>query len=394
MLTDDEIRSLLGDLESDRVERTASTTDTAKFCEAICAFSNDFPNHRQPGFLMVGAHDDGILAGLHVTDDLLLYLGGLRSDGNIQPIPSMAVEKRAFPDGDLAMVTVFPSELPPVRYKGRVWIRVGPRRAFASEADEKILSERRTAFQRTFDVRPCQGSGLHDLSLDLFLVTYRTNAIAEDILRENRRDLKVQMASLRFYDLTADCPTNAGVLLFGKDPLNWLPGAYVQFVRYDGTKLTDPVQNERSFGGDLLTVLRELDSFVPAQLQSRPTDGFAMRERNQDDYPLVAVKELLMNAVVHRSYETSAPIRFYWFSDRIEIQNPGGLYGEATPENFPRQNTYRNPVLAEAMKVLGYVNKFGRGVLRAREALAENGSPPPEFVFEPHYFLATIRRAE
>jgi ATP-dependent DNA helicase RecG len=119
-----------------------------------------------------------------------------------------------------------------------------------------------------------------------------------------------------------------------------------------------------------------------------------MRERNQDDYPVVAVKELLMNAVVHRSYETSAPIRFYWFSDRIEIQNPGGLYGEATPENFPRQNTYRNPVLAEAMKVLGYVNKFGRGVLRAREALAENGSPPPEFGFEPHYFLATIRRAE
>jgi ATP-dependent DNA helicase RecG len=265
VLTDDEILGLLGDTESDRVERTVSTTDTAKFCEAICAFSNDFPNHRQPGFLMVGAHDDGSLAGLDVTDELLLYLGGLRSDGNIQPIPSMAVEKRSFPGGDLAVVTVFPSELPPVRYKGRVWIRVGPRRAIASEADEKILSERRTAFQRTFDVRPCQGSGLHDLSLDLFLVTYRTNAIAEDILRENRRDLKVQMASLRFYDLTADCPTNAGVLLFGKDPLNWLPGAYVQFVRYDGTKLSDSVQNERTSCANSTRLYR------PSSSLARPT---------------------------------------------------------------------------------------------------------------------------
>jgi len=394
VLRDEEILALLGDPESDRVERTTSTGDTGKFCEAICAFSNDLPNNRQPGYLMVGANNDGSLAGLSVTDELLLYLGGLRSDGNIQPIPSMAVEKRSLVGGDLAVVTVMPSDLPPVRYKGRVWIRVGPQRAVASEADERILSERRTALLRTFDARPCAGSGLHDLSVDLFLVTYRGNAIAEDILRENRRDLKTQMASLRFYDLTADCPTNAGVLLFGKDPLNWLPGAFVQFVRYDRTKLTDPVLNERSFGGDLLTVLRELDAFVPTQLQSRPMGGLAMRERNQEDYPLKAIKELLMNAIVHRSYETTSPVRFYWFSDRIEIQNPGGLYGEATPQNFPRQNTYRNPVLAEAMKVLGYVNKFGRGVMLAQEALAANGSPQAEFTFEPHYFLATIRRAE
>ena len=56
-----------------------------------------------------------------------------------------------------------------------------------------------------------------------------------------------------------------------------------------------------------------------------------------------------MNAIMHRLYESTSPVRFYWFSDRIEVQNPGGLFGEATPENFPRQNSYRNPVIAEAM---------------------------------------------
>jgi ATP-dependent DNA helicase RecG len=104
------------------------------------------------------------------------------------------------------------------------------------------------------------------------------------------------------------------------------------------------------------------------------------------------VRELLLNAVMHRDYESTAPVRFYWFADRIELQNPGALYGEATPENFPRQNAYRNPVIAEAMKNLGYVNRYGSGIERAQAALRENGNPAAEFDFESTYFLATLRR--
>jgi hypothetical protein len=106
----------------------------------------------------------------------------------------------------------------------------------------------------------------------------------------------------------------------------------------------------------------------------------------------MAIRELLMNAVMHRDYESNAPIRFYWFSDRIEIQNPGGLYGAVTPETFPNQNDYRNPKIAEAMKTLGYVNRFGRGIARAQRFLEENGNPQAEFdVTQATFFLATIR---
>lgn len=91
-------------------------------------------------------------------------------------------------------------------------------------------------------------------------------------------------------------------------------------------------------------------------------------------------------------YEPNAPVRFYCYEDRIEIQSPGGLYGMASPENFPEQTDYRNPVVAEAMATLGYVNAFGRGVRRAQEALRRNGNPQAEFTFETSYVLATIRR--
>ena len=94
---------------------------------------------------------------------------------------------------------------------------------------------------------------------------------------------------------------------------------------------------------------------------------------------------------MHRNYESNAPVKFYEFSDRIEIVNPGGLYGLARPNNFPHQNDYRNPIVAEALKIMGYVNKFNRGIAIAQDELTANGNPPANFTYnEPLHFGVTI----
>ena len=392
MLTADQLRTLMATPESDRVEKTTSTRNTDKFGEAVCAFANDFPGHRQPGYLLVGVDDNGQASGLVVTDEVLRVLGDLRSNVNLEPLPAMTVEKYALGGGDVAVVEVRPSDLPPVRYKGRVWIRIGPSRRGANQQEERILTERRIALQKTFDARPCHGCTTGDLVLDLFVVGYLPSAVAHEIMEENKRSPDEQMASLRFYDLSAGCPTNAGALLFAKEPLRWIPGASVQFVRWAGTTMADSPVSARRFSGDLVTVLREIDSFVSLPTQSHLVAASTLRERSETDYPPVAIRELLLNAIMHRSYESNSPVHFYWYDDRIEIQNPGGLYGMASPENFPRQTDYRNPVIAEAMATLGYVNAFGRGVIRAQDALRRNGNPAAEFAFEPSHVLATIRR--
>ena len=383
---------MIADHESDRVELTVSTTNTDKFGEAICAFANDFPDHRQPGYLIVGVDDGGRVVALTVNDRLLRSLGDLRSNVNIEPLPAMTVDKFRLPEGEVAVVEVMPSDLPPVRYKGRVWIRVGPSRRGANQQEERILIEKRTARQRTFDVRPCSGCVVDDLILDLFLVTYLPAAVDREVIEENKRTNAEQMASLRFYDLAAECPTNAGALMFGRDPLRWVPGAWIQFVRWAGTTMADDPIGEKRFSGDLITVLREVEAFLSFPVQPHPVAESALRERTVTDYPPAAIRELLLNAIMHRSYESNAPVRFNWYADRIEIQNPGGLYGMASPENFPRQTDYRNPVLSEALATLGYVNRFGRGVIRAQEALRRNGNPEAEFTFETSHVLATIRR--
>ena len=143
MISTNQIQAMLLDLENDRIERTISTTNTDKFGQAICAFANDIPNHKEPGYLFLGVLDDGTIQGLNVTDELLKNIAAIRTDGNIQPQPSMVVEKVSMPEGDIVMVEVQPHILPPVRYKGRIWIRVGSRKGIASEADEHILLEKR-----------------------------------------------------------------------------------------------------------------------------------------------------------------------------------------------------------------------------------------------------------
>ena len=118
-------------------------------------------------------------------------------------------------------------------------------------------------------------------------------------------------------------------------------------------------------------------------------------EIREPDYPIVALQQLARNGVLHRTYEgTNAPVRINWFSDRIEILSPGGPYGQVTRTNFgnPGITDYRNPHLAEAMKILGYVQRFGVGIPLARKELAKNGNPPPEFIVEDTYVLVIVRR--
>ena len=379
MLDTEKLTALLHDLESDRVERTVATNDTDKFSKAVCAFANDMPRHRGPGYLLVGIDDRERPAGLKVSDGLLQNLAALRSDGNILPLPAITVSKHTLPAGnEVAVVEVLPSDLPPVRYKGQVWIRVGPRRAIASEQEERVLTERRVAGTVSFDASALPPAKVDDLSLAVFS-GYRETVVAAEVISENHRTMKEQLASLRCYDLDRDCATVAGVLLFGRRPRHFLPGAYTQYLRLGSTTLTEVPVDQAEVAGDLLTVLRELDVRIRSNLHTALVRDPGGPERTVSDYPEVAVRELLFNAVLHRDYAQSAPIRFYWYADRVEILSPGGLYGGVTPETLTRRSGYRNPVIAEAMKGLGYVNRFGYGIQRAQAALAQNGNPPAEF---------------
>ena len=368
MITKDEIQELLHSTETYRVERTTSTGDMDKFQEAICAFANDLPNSRKNGYLILGAYDNGELSGLKVTDDLLKKIAAIRSNGNILPIPVMSVDRFQFPEGDLLVAEVSPSDLPPVRYRGRTFIRIGPRRDIATEAEERILAERRMSFMATFDTMPCLAAKLNDINTDLLRTKYLIPLLGNELVESDTRPIKEQMAAVGMYDTEHQCPTYAAVVLFGYKPRRFMPGLYVQYVRFKGEDVTSEVENEMQLEGNYCELLPRLESLLELSvIKKKPVFVSILREEMVSNYPYTAIRELLLNACMHRDMQSNTPLRFYEFASHLEILNAGGLYGNARPENFPSVNDYRNPLV------------FNRGVGQVQADLKENGNPPAEF---------------
>ena len=380
-------------MESNRTERKSSIANKVAFYRQI-ALRQRHAENGEPGILFVGVDDKGVCANLKVTDELLLQLADIRSNGNILQFPSMSVQKRTICNCDLAVIVVQPSDTPPVRYDGRIWIRVGPRRAAATAEEERRLNEKRRARDLPFDLRSVPSSSKSDFDLELFERTYLPAAVAKEVLEQNERGIEQQLASVRFITADMDAiPTVVGLLTVGKSPADFIAGAYIQFLRIQGTSLSDPIADQKECHGPLPDLLRQIDGILKANIRIATDIKSHTLEKQSPDYPLVALQQYMRNAAMHRDYETSnAPIRFTWFSDRIEIQNPGGPYGQVTRQNFGQAGItdYRNPNIAEVMKTLGFVQRFGVGLETARKALEVNGNPPPDFRVEENHVLVVV----
>lgn len=380
MLTKEDVAGLLQDLESDRIERTISFRED-KLGPAVCYLSNDFADYKKPGYILLGVEDDGKGAKMKIGDAELQKIGNIKTNGNVLPQPSITVsDVYNFDGSDIVVVEVHPSLYPPVRYRGRCYIRIGPRKDIANDTEERMLSEKRASTVRSFDARPCAGAKQNDLNVALFRNNYLEAAIDKETLEANHRTTVEQLGSLRMYDPSFNTPTNAGILVSGYNPLQYLPGAYVQYIKFSGAEMTSGVQYEKRFAGPLILELKNIEEFIKSSIiKERPVKNGSFQEKIIHNYPFWSLRELVMNAIMHRDYESNAPVYIYEFENRIEIQNPGGLFGDVRPENFPNTSDYRNPVLAEALKTLGYVNRFNFGIRNAQFELEKNGNSPAVF---------------
>ncbi|WP_246574508.1 ATP-binding protein [Streptomyces genisteinicus] len=391
-----DLADILGTRESPTLEFKRTAKRDGKRGDAIgnavCAMANDLAGSGG-GDILVGVADDGTpVDGVDVSDRALLALTDLRDDGRILDRPSFTVRAAVYRGKPVVHIHVEASAALHVRFEGVVWVRPGPTTRKATREDERVLTERRRAADGPYDSRPVPRATLDDLDLDLFRQAYLPSMVGPEVIEENGRPVEVQLSSLHL--ATPDgVPTAVGLVTVGLDPSSRIPGAYVQFVRYQGTDLDAPVADDQELRENLVGVAARLEPLLRSNLRTRLVEeGF--RETPHPDYPLEALREVTMNALMHRNYETSyAPVRIVWFDDRIEVTNPGGPYGQVNDGNFDRVNDYRNPSLAAAMKGLGYVNRFGRGIGRVQATLARNGNPPAEFQVDDSSWAVTLRRA-
>ncbi len=215
-------------------------------------------------------------------------LAQMRSDGNILPPPTMYVEKMTLRGCELVVVIVEPSDNPPVRYQGRTWVKVGSVLQRATMEEERRLSERRRSGDLPFDLRPVLGASADELDMEFFRNEYLRSALAPEVLEENQRSIDDQLKALRF--MTSGMPNYGAILVFGTDPLRWVPGAYLQFARFDGNQLDDPVRDQKRLSGRLSQILSAADDLLQLHVEVAADSASSPREIRRPDYPIIALQ--------------------------------------------------------------------------------------------------------
>jgi ATP-dependent DNA helicase RecG len=372
---DGELNSWLAQGEGETLEFKRDPHDSGfreKFCRTVSAFANGTAG----GALLIGIHDDGTVSGYRDSKGDAEKLSNWIADWLVSPKPDVEITTITRTEGDVIVVRVKPSPHP-AWFAKKLWLRVGKTTREASLPDMRRIEERAQA--RSFDATPCLSAALEDIAEDIYTV-YQREFVAPDVIAANGRDFLEKLSGQSFADIHSGKPTYGGLLICGKNPQRLLPLATVLFVRTASDSLTDraAILDEREIKGDLPTQIRELESLLRVSIETwHEQEG--LRQERVTSYPWDSLRELVVNALLHRDYSLPDSVRIYWFRDRVEIKSPGGLMPPATAARFPRVTAYRNPIIATAFRNLGFIERFGNGVDRAISALTHNGNPPPRF---------------
>jgi len=184
-------------------------------------------------------------------------------------------------------------------------------------------------------------------------------------------------------------PTHAGILLFGREPQKWLPQAEITVVRYPGLQMTDTFLRA-DIQGTLPEQARKAETFVRENI----AQDVAINSLQRSDaylYPLVAVREVIVNALAHRDYGIQGDnIRLLLFANRLECYSPGRLPGHITVDNILQERFSRNATLVQVLFDMGFIERLGYGIDRIIRSVAEHGMPAPSMAETPAGFRITL----
>ena len=203
-------------------------------------------------------------------------------------------------------------------------------------------------------------------------------------------------AVLKNFNLLRDeKPTNAAVLLFGKSPSRFFNNAQVHCFHFFGTEKRKPIASQQPYEGRLMEVIDQAVEFVLGKLdRSVGTRMKSTQAPVEFEIPRAVITEAIVNAVTHRNYRHNGFVQVIVFADRIEIWNPGELPPGLTPEMLrePHAPIPRNPLIAEPLFRVKYVEKAGTGTTDMIADCREAGLPEPDFEQRGPHFVVTLWR--
>ncbi len=394
MLTDAALRRAIADGETSTVELKKAVPRPGELAERMCGMAN-----AQGGLIIIGVEDSSLEvvgvpdARMALTRDMVL-----RAARQIDPpLPLDPAEPEVYVlDGKRVVVaTIPPSRGPVYQASGVFWIRRGTHTVPLSASEMLELANDRGL--QDWGLQPVRDATMKDIDPERVDAYVRQRSARSRGLRrfDNLQQLLVGLKCARIVNRKA-VPTNAGLLFFGYDPQQHLIQSEVVCVLYRDTSGVGGYADRKIITGTIQELIDETEAFLA---QHVPVEGRIEGWKRIDlpDYPLEALREAVVNAVIHRDYtRRGESIRVFYYADRIEVHSPGLLLPGVTVEQMRRgevTSKLRNPILAGLLRdIPGYMERVGSGIRLMLEETKQMGLPPPQFR-EMSEFVVTFSKA-
>ncbi|MCK5684482.1 putative DNA binding domain-containing protein [bacterium] len=356
-----ELTNIIARAEDSKHQFKSNVTNEISLAQEFVAFSNTLG-----GKIFIGIADDGHVSGLTRKDmERLSNMVSNAASQQVKPSINPITENISHPDGMVMVIEISKGISKPYMDKdGIIWVKSGPDKRKAT-AREEIQRMYQNAGLIHGDEILATGMTITEIDKNLFSQFYES--IYEESFSEQELSIQQIFENL---NLCRDGTLNvAGALLFGKNPHIRLPAFIVKCITYSGTDIHENIYvDSQDITGPIKEVFDGTIDFILRNLR-RIQNGQNVNSLGILEIPKISLEELIVNAIIHRDYFISAPIRIFSFSDRIEIISPGHLPNNLTIENIKNGNSnIRNPILASfATKILPY-RGLGNGIRRAIKA--------------------------
>jgi predicted HTH transcriptional regulator len=244
-----------------------------------------------------------------------------------------------------------------------------------------------------FDAAACASATIGDLSEDKVRQFLRIARQERQFALDENTSMEKALAHLNLLDHGQ--PNHAAILLFGREPQRFMVTSEVKCLHFHGTEVRKPIPSYQIYKGTVFDLVDQSVDFV----LSKVARSVGTRERSAQapvayELPELAVREAIVNAIAHRDYSSNASVQVMLFADRLEVWNPGELPPSLSMERLrkPHASIPRNPLIADPLFLVRYVEKAGTGILDAISLCREAGLPEPEFRQDGGQFVMTLWR--
>ncbi len=342
-----DITEIISKGESERVEFKESLAEIKEILQTIVAFANS-----KGGIILIGVKDNGEIKGVNIGKNTIENLAN-EIARNIEPkiLPSINVVDTN--KGKVISIKVDESERKPLFFKGVAYKRIGKSNQKMGATEIELLILKRHSRNLTFDMEKINAK------VDEINVKFLRR-----VLRKMGKKFKGIKKSLADLGLLRDGKlTNAAILLFGKDPVKFFPFLYFKCMKVNSLGEIEAIKD---ISGNVIDMIEETYEFAKKNLPKKYViedlkGKFVFR------IPLEAIREAIINAVLHRDYTFPSFCYLKIDDEKVEISNPGIL-----PEPLKISDLYkeghrsilRNPLIGRILKELGYIESWGTGTYK------------------------------